>query len=166
MSQYNITRACGHSETIQISGPWKDRDWKVKSEERKLCSDCWKAEQSKVRADAISTAVEFSKANNLPGLKGSEKQIAWAEQIRKEHFDLIDPWAEKGITQDIKDAFRRVVDEYMAETSAHAWIERRHTPPSAKWLGDCVQKQALMDADLARMIRTALVAAKLNRASS
>lgn len=161
MSKYNITRACGHAETVNIGGHTADRDRLAEYEAGKLCRECWLKKRADDRAAASQIAAYEAAEHKLPALIGSAKQIAWAEQIRKAHFDVLDHLVGKGITPEINVAFRVEVDEYMAETSANAWIERRNNAPTAKWLCDAIQKRAMLDADLARTVRTALVAGKL-----
>jgi len=82
MSKYTITRKCGHEEVINIVGKVSERDRKAEWEEGRLCYDCWKAEQAAERAAESNAAAEEAKAEGLPRLEGSEKQIAWAETIR------------------------------------------------------------------------------------
>lgn len=166
MSKYNITHSCGHVKTINIGGPMADRGRRAEYEAGKLCRECWLKKRADDRAAASLSAANEAAEHKLPALIGSVKQIAWAEQVRKAHFDILDPLVGKGITPEIQTAFRAEVDEYMAETSAHAWIECRNNTPTAKWLCDAIQKHALLDADLARTVRTALVAGKLAQANA
>lgn len=166
MSKYNIIHACGHAETINIGGPTANRDRLAEYEAGKLCRECWLKKRVDERDAASQAAASEAAEHKLPALIGSVKQIAWAEQIRKSHFDILDPLVDKGITTGIRAAFRVVVDEYMAENSAHAWIERRNSAPTAKWLGDAIQKRALTDAALARTVRTAFVAVQIAKANA
>ena len=71
---------------MQIYGPVKDRDWKEKKEFSKLCPECWK----KKLAEENQKAVETAKEMGLPELKGTEKQVAWANSIRLEFIEAID----------------------------------------------------------------------------
>ena len=87
MSKYTVTRKCGHQEVINIGGKCSERDRKAEWEERRLCYDCWKAEQQAKREAENKAAAEAAKENNLPELSGSEKQIAWAETIRSAMFN-------------------------------------------------------------------------------
>lgn len=67
------------------------------NEERKDCYTCYKDKQAKMRSDASLTAAESAKSTGLPALTGSEKQIAWAETIRKEHYDILIPLKLHGV---------------------------------------------------------------------
>ncbi|NCG67157.1 hypothetical protein GWJ21_04145 [Bacillus coagulans] len=86
MAWHEGVYACGHPGRVQIYGPVKDRDWKEKKEFSKLCPECWK----KKLAEENQKAVETAKEMGLPELKGTEKQVAWANSIRLEFIEAID----------------------------------------------------------------------------
>jgi len=86
MAWHEGVYACGHPGRVQIYGPVKDRDWKEKKEFSKLCPECWK----KKLAEENQKAVETAKEMGLPELKGTEKQVAWANSIRLEFIEVID----------------------------------------------------------------------------
>ncbi|MDR2173676.1 MAG: hypothetical protein LBE32_05675, partial [Burkholderiales bacterium] len=73
MAHYTITHACGHKDTIALFGPHAARDKRIEHMENELCPACW-AEKSR-NADV---------SHGLPALKGSDKQVAWASEIRQE----------------------------------------------------------------------------------
>lgn len=58
-----------------------------------VCPACYVAEtaanRENARAEATARAAEAAKKNNLPELSGSEKQIAWAETLRRSVHDKI-----------------------------------------------------------------------------
>jgi hypothetical protein len=81
MAKYDVTYSCGHSDTIQLYGPNKERTRKIEWLERDgLCPECYKAKMEQ-------QAVKKSNEMGLPELVGSEKQVAWAKKIR---LDMID----------------------------------------------------------------------------
>lgn len=87
MSKHRITYACGHETTICLTGNRYDRAREVRRLEQRLCSECWKKEQS--AADALA-----NQKSGLPELEGSEKQIAWAESLRAKIMPRLDiSWA-------------------------------------------------------------------------
>ena len=74
----NIKYSCGHEGTIEVFGKAEERERKIKYfEEYGLCPDCYKAEKK-------TEEKAFAEGHELPELKGSEKQISWANKIRKE----------------------------------------------------------------------------------
>lgn len=85
MAKYDVTYGCGHEATIQLYGPVKDRDRKIAwLESSGLCSDCYKAKRD---AEFAARNTEAASANAaLIALTGSDKQIAWAESIRREQL--------------------------------------------------------------------------------
>lgn len=82
MSKYNITYKCGHTATINICGPTKDRDRKAAWYAEQDCPECRRAKEN---ADAAAKA----EAADRPELAGSEKQVAWANTIREKAIDSI-----------------------------------------------------------------------------
>lgn len=75
MAKYEIKKACGCIETINIGGPVKDRDRKAEWHAEQDCRACQIATQ---KAEAATEAA----ALNLAPMTGSEKQISWAMDIR------------------------------------------------------------------------------------
>lgn len=132
-----IKHSCGHETTQQFYGKHSEREWKIANAEN---SPCWECEK-KHRAE------EATEANKgLVALTGSEKQIAWAEQIRQimlknevsfndiayaiddlpaeektkitDHFVAIGQPATKASVETAREAFKN-------EASAKFWIENR-----------------------------------------
>ena len=88
MAKYQITYSCGHEGEIQLFGKMTERDRKIKwLESEGLCPECYKAKQAAEREEASAKAHEAAKDMGLPALKGSERQVAWAETIRQSALD-------------------------------------------------------------------------------
>lgn len=77
MAWMTLTHACGHTEEKQLYGPWRDRQRKVAAAAQYDCDEC------KAKA-AEAEALE----QGLPVLKGSNPQIAWAAEIRRQAIAL------------------------------------------------------------------------------
>lgn len=92
MSQYSIEHICGHKEVVQIYGPTKERQRKADWMASRKCDACYEAEQKAVRAAQAELAAAASQQAGLPELVGSEKQIPWAETIRKALIDKLIPY--------------------------------------------------------------------------
>ena len=131
MSKYTIKRACGHTEYINIGGKVSERDRLAKSEERKMCYDCYKAKQIADRELATKDAVVAAVKSGLPALTGSEKQIAWAETIRSNiirNLDRIVAQASENkasLAVDLEDALKVAIATIKAVDSAKWWIDHR-----------------------------------------
>ena len=146
MAKYQITRACGHTETVQIAGAVAGRDRQAAYESGKLCYECYKAEQAKQRAAESRVAADSAKSSGLPSLTGSEKQIAWAETIRAAAAQSLN--AMRPMLQAAPDANRKaadiaiaIIDTTLARTSAHDWIESRATTYDRAWLSAQTKKE-------------------------
>ena len=126
MAKYTVTRSCGHSETHQLYGKYTERERKIAWMETTLCRECYRAKQA-------DDAAAKTRDAGLPELTGTPKQIAWAESIRaaaiKDANRLRDA-VRKGLEAhpdkaDDASIIENEIDAYMAEVSAHEWIERR-----------------------------------------
>ncbi len=140
MAKTNITYRCGHSDTIQIYGPYAGRDRAAEREAEKLCPGCYRAELAQKRAAESAAAAEDAKAIGLPALTGSAKQSAWAESIRATQADILRN-LDNGLANapDTANAEavrigREIIAATLARTSAHDWIEGRDTTLDRHWL--------------------------------
>lgn len=73
MAKYEITYACGHTETVQLYGKHADRERYIEwASKNRVCSECYHADREAEKA----AAAERAKANGMT--EGSAKQMAWA----------------------------------------------------------------------------------------
>ncbi|WP_348658937.1 hypothetical protein [Heyndrickxia faecalis] len=130
MAWHEGVYACGHPGRVQIYGPVKDRDWKAKREFAKLCPECWKKKADEENKKAVEAAKELG----LPELKGTEKQVAWANSIRLEVInDKYNEWLEyllesrkPELHDQIKTGMEQVRDYLIKnKTDASYYIDRR-----------------------------------------
>lgn len=91
MAQYQINHKCGHTGYRNITGPTAKRqglaDWIGEQHE---CDDCKAAAREAARQDEINIANNLiaTSGQQIPALKGSDKQIKWAESIRAKFISL------------------------------------------------------------------------------
>ena len=79
MAWQTPTHACGHQgERYQAYGKLDGRERQLAAIERQDCPACRKAAADKAAAEA-----------GLPLLTGSEKQVAWAAEIRERALRLV-----------------------------------------------------------------------------
>jgi len=117
-----VTYHCGHSETRSFSGRHSARDAYIEKLSREDCPAC-RAAQAKTR----------SAAAGLPTLTGSDKQIAWAEQIRQravtafaEAQSVIEAAApDADSRQRALDTLATIRTRTMGTTDAGIWIDIR-----------------------------------------
>lgn len=118
--KYMITHSCGHTEEVAIFGKNDYRQWRIRTLESEVCSECSK-KQAQERMQSLEE--EYG----LPELEGSEKQIDWARRIRAAKFAEADDDYE--------------VIEYMSKiTRAKWWIDNRDE--SLYWLKGEIEKEA------------------------
>jgi hypothetical protein len=119
--KYQITHKCGHEVTLNLTGPFKERESRIEWLKNHDCTECYR---KAARANA--------KAENMVELQGTEKQIAWAETIRAKKLDQI-----ANIVEDDED--RAALAAIKAETESRYWIDRRDTSAQAI-LTEAIQK--------------------------
>ena len=88
--KYDVTFSCGHTATVELFGPGKERERKISwYETHGECPECYKARKQAEREAIDAQAAQESKEKQWPDLSGTPKQIAWANAIRKEKIDEI-----------------------------------------------------------------------------
>lgn len=84
------------------------------------CPDCYKARMLKEREEANEKAAAESRNAGIPELSGSEKQIAWANKIRKDFIDDRFP------LDKLTDRGRECLYDFLNQhTDSKFWIENR-----------------------------------------
>lgn len=127
MAKYNIAYSCGHTVEKQLFGKHVERErYMAWASESGHCPACAKADKLK----AVE-AVEVE--NELPVLSGSEKQIAWARQIRADKFVEITTYFDglrKKVLPEKVDEFESMiangVQKLAGNGAAAWWIDNRH----------------------------------------
>lgn len=134
MSRHTVTHACGHTQDHQLYGPYKDRDRQAARLADTACTECWRADQDRQHREANAAAAIDNAAAGLVALTGSEKQVAWAESIRKPILaaldalpaDLKHPSLSPDAQAELSDAVALVICEVRDQSSARWWIDNRH----------------------------------------
>lgn len=134
--KYTITFACGHTCKIDLFGKKETRDWIAKQKENELCPECYAEERKKEKLKMQQKNLE----DGMPMLSGSEKQVLWAEEIRRDFlkkFDRVleelhegfdkDPQLAQAWTQDcvlkVGDTVRSVSCAITGYDPAKAWVK-------------------------------------------
>lgn len=127
MAKYTVTHNCGHEREYQFFGKYEDRYKKIDWLEGMPCPQC------RVAAEKAAAAAEREKQEglNLPGLTGSQKQVAWAEDIRAQFVADVLASAAPGV-----DAFAEWGQSELGVavarlTSAKFWIDNRNASTAA-----------------------------------
>ena len=138
MAKYTVKFSCGHEATIELFGKYGDRARKIKwMEEHGDCPECSRKAREQEIADSQKEAAKTVEENGLPALVGSEKQIAWANEIRAQYVPLINDLRgsfkkarEMKVASEEEIARREAItegfaSEFFAETKASYWIDLR-----------------------------------------
>jgi hypothetical protein len=152
MAHYTISHACGHDHVYNLFGKASDRDRKSEWLTGKVCPACQKADTLQARAVAAEAGKQLGEEMGLPALVGTEKQIAWAEQIRGGVIPALQKAQAKfeGLTpkndqeNGIKIAGLTLVNDLYGKTSASWWIDARDKlsflpQEPVRWLAQQVQ---------------------------
>ena len=130
MAWYDINYACRHSGREQIYGKYSYREWLIAKKSEEICPECWEEVLEKKHKEEAEKARKLAQEYGLPSLEGTEKQVHWAETIRRQKIDEIQT-AIDGIEEiddnhkkaklELTELFQRV----MAKSSAAWWIDNR-----------------------------------------
>jgi len=120
--------SCGHPDLVPA---YVDPDdaavWVDKNVTHRLCRLCWLDRQS-------PAPTEFEADHELPALRGSEKQVPWARNIRR---DMITDIGQRiHLAQDLgkrtpQKKLLKTLEGIQGVTDAGLWIESRHLSPEA-----------------------------------
>lgn len=114
---YTVSKKCYNRREADNFEAW------VAAQSDHLCHECYaeamRKKREAERAEQLKAAQEQAEKDNLPVLQGSEKQIAWAEQIRGKLIAEIDTRKPKGNFREY------LIAEISAHTEAHWWIDNR-----------------------------------------
>ena len=131
MAKYNVKFSCGHCEEKQLFGKETERSryiaWAGKEG---ICTVCGKANRDAESSEMIA-AIEAE--HDLPGLDGSEKQVAWARKIRAEKIatisKIIAKYSDKAALQGEQEKFDShvalVMQGLYSKTASKWWIDNR-----------------------------------------
>lgn len=111
MAHYNITCSCGHEDRIQLFGKTSEREYRIKQLETEHCTKCREAERAERSA---KEAAEFTTK-----LHGSEKQVAWALDIRSNAMQTIKKACKPEMLPEVTKAVESI-------DSAAWWIDNRY----------------------------------------
>lgn len=118
--KHDVTHKCGHTQTHDLFGPGSDRERKLKWLAGTVCSACYKAEREAETVRAAEAA-----GVQLPKLEGSDKQTAWAEDIRSRWISEMTRVFAQGTNGDTDKAKRIAVRIASLVTDAREWIDSR-----------------------------------------
>lgn len=154
MAWYNGTFKCGHEGTVEISS-------RIKSSEREkyaeykfaamVCPDCYKKQMEAERAQKQAAENEELSEIIFPDLEGSEKQIAWAEDIRRafalKALGYIKHCIETG-KYDVAEEREKVLNHIIrTKTSAKHYIDNRERIYKTDYLNEI--REEIKEAELA-----------------
>lgn len=89
-----VTFSCGHRANVPFSG---NRDAADRYGAGRVCPACWEEGRGERLIAANADAATWGKTHQLPALTGTEKQIAWAESLRRKDCESVGDFA-KGVT--------------------------------------------------------------------
>ena len=80
--KYTVKMSCGHEEQIELFGPGTEREKKIQYYQTSgLCKECYRKQVEEREKENIHGFLDI---DSFPPLVGSEKQVKWANDIRKE----------------------------------------------------------------------------------
>lgn len=130
VAKYSVTYACGHTDTVNLIGPKRTREWMLKDKETQVCPDCYRAELEAKREAERAAALAEAAEQELPTLVGTEKQVAWALTLRKKYLEVLDGVLQRAPLQASVDRAiaQQAIESIQRESSAVWWIENGRNP--------------------------------------
>lgn len=140
MAWYEIEYACGHSGREQLVGKYSDRENRMEYLRTRLCPECEEAE----RIARIQQQMENDEKAGLLPLTGSNKQIAWAQELRAsfirrcaEAREDIDRqkniYSKSHTTEETETEYNLAIkvlalaeEQTLSHISSHWWIDNRY----------------------------------------
>ena len=110
--KYDITYSCGHAGTVELYGKTSERESKIRwYETTAVCPECYKKQQE--------AAAETTTKYELPGLEGSEKQVAWAKKLMESAITVLETEGrktaeEQAPTEAAKSQAHKAIDAHIA----------------------------------------------------
>lgn len=134
--------ACGHEGRVNVVGKMSERQGKAdRLFANNVCEECRQKEFEREKEEAARKVKEF----DFPALRGTEKQIEWANMIRMSFYEY---FQKKNIPVD---------DVITKERNARFWIDNRGELSKTRFLEDYRKKetkneinQQLVDIDTVR----------------
>jgi hypothetical protein len=132
--KYLVAFSCGHEETVELFGPTKDRNRKIDYYKNYgLCSACYKAKKNSREENDFAEAEKMF--GTLPKLRGTAKQIAWAESLRRKMAVFAYKYIrDHGGMDAMMTKFMKWMFEDEAHTDAKFWIDNRYDMESLDFL--------------------------------
>ncbi|HUM43776.1 MAG TPA: hypothetical protein PKI14_12585 [Fervidobacterium sp.] len=131
MAWYYGTYSCGHEGRVNIIGKERYRQSKADSHFSRLCPECYKKKKQEENAEANAASSEKAKELGLPELKGTEKQVAWANTLRQQLLEKFEAKIKEGFTSSV--AKRHGITEEKLRATLQNILS---TKTDAKWYID------------------------------
>lgn len=117
------TYSCGHEGQVYFPGSRKAVEWRAEREFERVCPECQAIENEK---EVSALREKYGAADaDLPMLKGTDKQILWAEKIRNKFREEVRSFTSKKSYSDDEMIIRIAIDQILEIASAKWWIENK-----------------------------------------
>lgn len=123
-----IEHACGHTQTTDLLGTnaHGERDRKAEWLATQLCPACARTQRDETHKQQAEDATRTATESGWPTLTGSEKQIAWAEQIRVTAVADMEKRLTARLAADVAEkALAYWTRAALRQTDASWWIDNR-----------------------------------------
>lgn len=127
--KYDVNYSCGHKGTVNLVGKYVEREKKIEWMQQGVCPDCYKAQQAAKREAENKAAAVAAADAGLPALKGSEKQINWANSIRADLITGLEKIRTLAIEANQPQAIIDIIDGIINNDAAKFWIDNRGYTP-------------------------------------
>lgn len=132
MGKYYVMHTCKHEEEVQLFGPMKGRHARVEWLAKQPCPACRQVALVAQRAEGLAVAAQWEQSHQMPAMVGTEKQIAWARQLRYDRALAMTRWVYPDWWPHSHLVDVPTYEEWlMSQTSASWWIDHRNKDVTA-----------------------------------
>lgn len=131
--KYKVKMSCGHEEQVELFETSAEREKKIRYyQEYGMCKECYRAHQEE-------NLKGFLDIDSFPALKGTEKQIKWAEDIRKKAvieinagIQVIEQPEDRAAYEEVGRQYQKVF-ETITDAARIIEIREKFSPKSIKY---------------------------------
>ena len=136
--EFTHRNSCGNRRLADEHESWE-------RENITLCPECWKKARREAEAAELAEAVKALPVELPDNLTGSEKQIAWAKEIRAKYVVMLAKGCWASEPQEILPYHYKVMDMLLTEhPEAKWWIDHREVLDSGhegrRIYGECLRR--------------------------
>ena len=119
------TKGCENTAVVELFGKHSHREWVLENHTH-ICEDCENIQEKRIQEEKENSMEEIEVNESLPQLEGSEKQIQFARDLRRQVLErekgTIERHQAKGLEGRALDRAKKALTFFKTETRANRVI--------------------------------------------